>query len=180
MGIQASGGTIQVGMGTGAFDAVLNLQGNFTATGNVTITDGGYTGTFKREINLGTTSRSFDIATATTTTIAPDLVGSGGLIKRGDGTLVLTAASQLKYTGDTIVEAGLLQAQSLPTNGNTVVTGGQLTANNLRQNSLTVQTGGKVTINANGTNTGTSVLNQLQLLGGTFRFSGQRFDRAKS
>jgi autotransporter-associated beta strand protein len=108
-GINASGGLIQVGQGTGAFDAVLNLDGNFIATGNVNVTDGNFGGTQKREINIGGVARTFAVADLATLSIAPDIAGAGGLIKDGPGTLVLTAASASTYTGITSVTGGVME-----------------------------------------------------------------------
>lgn len=108
LGITASGGTVQVGQGTGAFDAVLNLEGNVTTTGNLNFTDGNFTGPQLRLINLITTA-TFNIAEFTTTSIAPDIAGFGGLTKVGSGTLTLTAASVSSYSGDINVNAGVLE-----------------------------------------------------------------------
>ena len=66
----------------------LNLGGDFTATGNVAITNAGYTGPNLNVINLVDGPRAFLIAAGTTTTVAPDF-GDGDLIKDGDGTLTL-------------------------------------------------------------------------------------------
>jgi autotransporter-associated beta strand protein len=108
-GINASGGLIQVGQGGGAFDAVLNLGGDFVATGSLNVTDGNFGGVQKREINLGDTTRSFNVADLATLTVAPDIAGTGGLTKTGPGTLVLTAASTSTYTGATSVTGGVLE-----------------------------------------------------------------------
>jgi autotransporter-associated beta strand protein len=108
-GITASGGLIQVGQGVGAFDAVLNLGGNFAATGNVNVTDGNFGGAQKREINLGDSTRTFNVADLATLTVAPDIAGTGGLAKAGPGTLILTGASASTYTGATSVTAGVLE-----------------------------------------------------------------------
>jgi autotransporter-associated beta strand protein len=110
-GITASGGDIQVKFNTNNFDAVLNLGGNFTATGNVIFTNGGYTGASANVINL-TATRTFDIATGTTTTVAPDISGAGGLTKTGNGTLSLLAASTGTYGGATTISAGTLAIAS--------------------------------------------------------------------
>jgi autotransporter-associated beta strand protein len=107
-GITASGGTIQVGQGAGAFDAILELRGNVTTTGFVNFTDGNFTGLEKRQIDLGDTTRVFNIAEFATTSIAPDIVGTGGLTKSGLGTLTLTSASASSYSGETNIQAGSL------------------------------------------------------------------------
>ena len=122
LGITASGGTVQVGQGTGAFDAVLNLGGDVTTTGNFTFTDGGFTGAQLRQINLGASVRTFNIGTGTTTTIAPDIAGAGGgITKSGNGTLQLAATSASNYTGDTTVAAGTFLTTPAHTAGNVIV-----------------------------------------------------------
>lgn len=108
-GINASGGLIQVGQGTGAFDAVLNLGGDFIATGSVNITDGNFSGTQKREINLGAVTRTFSVSDVAVVTVAPDIAGTGGLTKMGAGTLVLAAGSASTYTGATSVTEGVME-----------------------------------------------------------------------
>jgi autotransporter-associated beta strand protein len=104
-GINASGGEIQVKFNTNNQDATLNLGGNYTGTGNVLFTNAGYTGINANVINL-TGPRTFDIAAGTTTSIAPDLAGSGSLTKTGNGTLLLTSFSSATQGGGTIVSAG--------------------------------------------------------------------------
>ena len=123
LGITASGGTIQVGQGVGGFDAVLNLDGDLTTTGNVAFTDGNFLGANLRQINLANT-RTFNIGAGTTTTIAPDISGPGGLTKTGTGTLVLTAASASNYTGDTIVSQGTLLTTTSQIAGAIIIGGG--------------------------------------------------------
>ncbi len=124
-GITASGGTIQVGQGTGAFNAVLNLGGNVTTTGDLNITDGNFTGTQLRQINLSG-DRVFDIGAFTTTTVAPDLSGVGGIIKEGQGLLTLTPASGSDYTGATVVNAGTLQVNGTLSGTSVIIDGGVL------------------------------------------------------
>ncbi len=131
LGIAASGGTIQVGQGTGAFDAVLNLGGDVTTTGNLAITDGGFTGGNLRQLNLGATLHAFIIATGTTTTIAPDIAGTGGITKAGNGTLQLTAASASNYTGATTVLAGTFLTTPAQTAASVSVAGGATLGVNL-------------------------------------------------
>ena len=101
-GITASGGEIQVKFNTNNQNAVLNLGGDFTATGNVAITDAAYNGANLHIINLVGGARTFNIAAATTTTVAPD-IGDGTLIKTGDGTLALNG--KLGTTGAFTLEA---------------------------------------------------------------------------
>ncbi len=88
-GITARGGEIQVKFNVNNQDAVLNLGGDFTATGNVAITNAGYAGPNLNVINLVNADRTFDIAGGTTTTVAPAVAGIYNLIKTGAGTLTL-------------------------------------------------------------------------------------------
>ena len=104
-GITATGGLIQVGQGTGDFNAVLNLEGNYTGSGFVEFARGNYTGTMSREIRLGESTRTFNVI-SDITTVRPDITGNGGLIKAGDGTLLLTGTNT--FAGDTTVQAGTL------------------------------------------------------------------------
>lgn len=110
-GITAAGGVIEMAQGTGNYNAILNLGGNFTATGDVLINDGGYTGANLREVNLGAATRTFDIAEGTRTTMHADIAGTGGLIKTGGGVLDLTSRNSSTYTGATNVDAGTLMVQ---------------------------------------------------------------------
>jgi autotransporter-associated beta strand protein len=127
-GINASGGTIEVGQGTGAFDAVVNLGGDVTTTGNLEINRGNFTGLEKREINLGA-NRVFNIGTGTTTNVRPDVAGVGGLTKSGTGVLNLLGA--VTYQGPTVVSAGTLNTSTAQT-GTTAVTVGDGANFNLR------------------------------------------------
>ena len=104
LGITATGGTIQVGQGMGAFDAVLNLEGDVTASGAFQFTRGNFFGVQRREINLPAT-RTFNI-TADETIVNPDISGLGGLTKTGPGTLSLLGTNS--YLGDTTINAGIL------------------------------------------------------------------------
>lgn len=158
LGITASGGTIEVAQGTGGADAVLNLGGNLTTTGNLTITDGGYVGGALRQINLGDAERTFHIGAGTTTTIAADIAGTGGILKTGNGTLRLTAASNSNYTGPTTVNAGRFVTTPSQTAGPLVIGGsGSLevilsaAGTGLVSQSLTTSTGAKLVLDAGGT-----------------------------
>jgi fibronectin-binding autotransporter adhesin len=107
-GITASGGDIQVKFSATDFAATVNLGGNFTATGNVTFSNANYAGASVNVVNL-TGSRIFDIATGTTTTVAPDFGGTGSLTKSGNGTLTLNLSSTAAHGGGTTVSAGTLR-----------------------------------------------------------------------
>jgi autotransporter-associated beta strand protein len=106
-GITAAGGEIQVKFNGNAWDGKLVLGGDFTATGNVSFTNAGYTGANVNAIDL-TGDRVFNIAAGTTTTVQPDIIGVGGLTKTGGGNLTLTNLSTTSYTGATTVNAGTL------------------------------------------------------------------------
>jgi autotransporter-associated beta strand protein len=125
-GITTNGGVIEVGQGTGAFDAVVNLEGDLTTTANLEINRGGFTGFEKREINLVGASRTMNIATGTTTNIRPELTGAAGLTKAGGGTLNLLGL--VSYAGPTVVSAGTLLTSTSQTNTSaiTVADGGAL------------------------------------------------------
>ena len=123
-GITASGGEIQVKFNTNNQDAILNLGGDFTATGNVIFTNANYTGANLNVINL-TDTRTFNIATGTTTTVTPDLGGPGGLTKTGGGTLSLEALCAAAYAGDTLISGGTLAVKgSLSVSPNITVASG--------------------------------------------------------
>ena len=123
-GITASGGDIQVKFSTTNQDAIINLGGDFTSTGNVIFTNAGYTGVNLNVINL-VGDRTFNIGAGTLTTVAPDFGGSGGLIKAGDGTLTLNASSVAGHTGGTTVLAGVLELNGSIT-GSVALNGGTL------------------------------------------------------
>jgi autotransporter-associated beta strand protein len=123
-GITASGGDIQVKFSTTNQDAIINLGGDFTSTGNVIFTNAGYTGVNLNVINL-LGDRTFNIGAGTLTTVAPDFGGSGGLIKAGDGTLTLNASSAAGHTGGTTVSAGILEVNGSIT-GSVALNGGTL------------------------------------------------------
>lgn len=120
-GITASGGVIEVKFNVNNQDATLNLGGDFTATANIAINNAAYAGANLNVINL-LGERSFNIADTTTTTVAPDLGGSGTLTKTGGGTLVLAASCSAAHTGGTTVAAGELVVNG--TIGDVTVSGG--------------------------------------------------------
>jgi autotransporter-associated beta strand protein len=125
-GVTASAGVWQIKFNTNNFDAVVNLGGDFTATGDFSITNAGYTGVNLNVINL-TGSRKFIISANTTTSIAPDLGDIGDLVKEGDGKLVLTNACTAGHTGATTVSAGsLIVNGTMPNAAPTVAAGATL------------------------------------------------------
>ena len=126
-GITASGGTIEIKFNTNNIDGILNLNGDFTATGNVAINNGGYTGANLNVIRLNDT-RTFNIAAGTTTTVAADFDGNGNLVKTGGGTLLLNTTSGMNALGTVSVNAGSLVVLGsvTGTTGVTVNSGGTL------------------------------------------------------
>jgi len=147
-GIVASGGTIEVKFNTNNFDAILNLNGDFTSTGNVAINNAGYTGANLNVIRLNG-DRTFNIGAGTTTTVAPDFDGTGNFIKSGGGTLQLTATSTMGQTGSTAINAGtLLVTGSISgTTGVTVNAGGTLAGTG----TISPVFGGAITVAVGGT-----------------------------
>ena len=126
-GITASGGDIQVKFNANAPFATLNLGGDYTATGNVTFTNGNYTGANASIVNL-LDARIFNIAAGTTTTVRPLISGTGSLTKTGNGTLDLlgnasTFLENANYTGDTIVAAGTLRTDTRQLNTSSITVG---------------------------------------------------------
>jgi autotransporter-associated beta strand protein len=107
-GITASAGDVQVKYNGSNFDSVLNLAGGVTTTGNLSFSNGGYTGASLNIINLADGAHAFNIAAATTTTVAPDIGSTGSLVKSGGGTLTLNASCVAAHTGGTSVNEGTL------------------------------------------------------------------------
>ncbi|MGV3533999.1 MAG: autotransporter-associated beta strand repeat-containing protein, partial [Chthoniobacteraceae bacterium] len=119
-GITALGGEIQVGHGVGEWDAVLNLNGNITAMGDLLINNGNYAGEKLRQVNL-TGARTIDVAEVTTTTVHADFGGEGSLTKTGEGTLLLTERSASTYTGPTSVNEGAVLVSGSLSGGDVTV-----------------------------------------------------------
>jgi autotransporter-associated beta strand protein len=146
-GITASGGEIQVKFNTNNQDGVLNLAGDFTATGDVVISNGNYTGSNLNVVNL-INSPIFNIAPNTTTTVAPDIGGTGSLTKNGGGTLVLGTSCIAAHTDTTAINQGTLQVDGAITSSLVFVVGGQLTGNGIVQQGTTAQSGAVVSAGA--------------------------------
>ncbi|MGH8039923.1 MAG: autotransporter outer membrane beta-barrel domain-containing protein [Stenotrophomonas sp.] len=73
----------------------------------------------QRNVTLGAAGGGFDIADADHTFVLDHaLSGSGALLKRGDGTLLLQGAQQ--YSGGTVVDAGTLQGDTESLQGSIV------------------------------------------------------------
>ena len=108
-GMSLTGQNITINLATaGNLGSELILEGNVTATGTNNFNQtNGVAGV--AQINLGSAVRTFAINSGTTTSNAP-LVGSGGLLKTGNGTLILTIPST--YTGKTTVSGGRLSLTS--------------------------------------------------------------------
>lgn len=89
----------------------------------------------------------FDIATGTET-YTKDFTGSGALIKSGNGTLLLSGNHL--YTGNTTINAGVLELQGNLTNSDvTVKSGATLEINGSATiKSITVEAGGYVQVNS--------------------------------
>lgn len=93
---------------------------------------------------LGTELRTFDIADGPAYTdlfISGQIFGSGGIIKKGEGGLILGFNNT--YTGLTIVDAGILQVDGSQPNSGVILNGGTL-AGGGTIGSLTVEAGARV------------------------------------
>lgn len=111
-----SGGTI-INSGT------LSVSGNSNlgSAGSALTFGGGTlqttsTFTLARDAMLNTGGGGFDVTTGHTLTLDGNIAGAGSLRKLGEGTLVLTAASN--YSGGTTVVAGTLQGDTASLHGN--------------------------------------------------------------
>ncbi|WP_217699031.1 beta strand repeat-containing protein [Prosthecobacter debontii] len=128
-GIQMTGRAINLYRGSAG--TVLNLNGDFSGSGNSAIQVGA-TGDVEPQLNLGTATRTFTIADSSTTTINVGIVGDGGLTKEGNGTLSFTGNLNNTYAGVTTINGGILALNQTSgtdaiTNGVDVRTGGTLT-----------------------------------------------------
>jgi autotransporter-associated beta strand protein len=95
----------------GATNGAINLNG-----GVLQITGNTFANT-NRSIYLGSTGGGFDIQdSAHIFTVSQALSGTGGLVKEGAGTLVLTGANT--YSGRTTVNNGVLQGNTSSLQGN--------------------------------------------------------------
>jgi autotransporter-associated beta strand protein len=143
-GIRAAGGDIQVKFNTGAQDATLDLSGDFTATGNVTVSNAGYGGPNLNVVLLNG-ARTFRIAEGTQTTVAADLGGSGSLVKTGLGTLSLLGTCAADPAGGTEVNEGVLTVRGQLAGGAVTVKGsGVLSGDGNVGSDVAVQSGGRV------------------------------------
>lgn len=138
-GLTASAGEVQIKFNANDQDAVLNLGGDVTTTGNLSFTNGGYGGASLNVINLLTGVHTFSIGGATTTTVAPDFGGEGSLVKSGTGTLSLGASSAAAHTGGTTVNAGSLIANGILGGATSVAATGTIGGSGTLAGSTTVQ-----------------------------------------
>lgn len=88
----------------------LVLNGNVTASGTNSIsysTPSVRADTAVNQVNMGASTRTWDI-TSGTTTVNLSIIGSGGLTKTGAGILVLGGLDANTYAGTTLLSAGTL------------------------------------------------------------------------
>ncbi|WP_426702014.1 autotransporter-associated beta strand repeat-containing protein [Rhodanobacter sp. Col0626] len=114
-GTTITGGTLSVARDAnlGAASGDLTLDG-----GTLQVTGTAFNGT-SRDIMLGSQGGGFDIAdTGNTFTVTQALDGTGALVKRGTGTLLLTGANS--YAGGTTIDAGTLRGDSTSLQGNII------------------------------------------------------------
>lgn len=110
---QITGGTLLVDNDDALGDSSSNVQLNGGVLG---ISGTAYTAT-ARGISLGANGGGFDIQDAGNTfTVSQSLGGSGSLIKRGDGTLLLSGGNS--YSGGTLLQGGTLIGDSASLQGN--------------------------------------------------------------
>ncbi len=178
-GLSMSGATIQFGQpGAATQTATLNLNGNATFTGTNLLDVN--TGNPISTVNLGAATRTFSVASGTTT-IEPAIVGTGGLAKTGNGTLILAAGTNgngtSTYTGDTTVSGGVLRVNGSLSGTNVTVTNatlegtGSITTGAL---GLVLGTGGKLSpggASATGTLTVSATSGGLNLSSGVASLS---------
>ncbi len=102
-GLTMTGRTITLNAGTAG--VLLNLNGDFTGTGNNTIANGGGSGV-QPLVAIGAATRTFNVINGVTT-ISAEISGAGGsLVKTGAGLLQISGATS--YTGSTTVSGGTL------------------------------------------------------------------------
>lgn len=155
-GITAVGGDLQVKFGVTDNDAIVNLGGNITTTGNFVISNGGYTGVNRNVINL-TGTRTFTIGNETTTTCAADFADdatltadledafTGNLIKAGAGKLVLGPLCNVGHSGTTVVNEGTLIVNgTMPIQAPTLAAGTTLGGNGTITAATTIPTGATI------------------------------------
>lgn len=165
-GLTMAGRTITLNVGTAG--VLLNLNGDFTGTGNNTIANGGGSGV-QPLVVIGSATRTFNLFSGTTT-ISAEISGAGGsLVKTGVGLLQLTTGNS--YTGSTTVSGGTLSLAGTAgfLNGTTavVVNGGGV----LQSGSSTPSSNNGLTnrINSAATLTmGGGTLNQISAAAGAY------------
>jgi fibronectin-binding autotransporter adhesin len=153
-GLILNNGTLQLGQLGGNVTALVNLGGDVTASGTSAITNPNTLG--PRLIDLQGSPRTFDIVDGTTT-VSPT-IQNGGLIKDGDGTLVLTGPST--YTGETMVNEGALIVNGSISGSGVLVSSGGILGGTGTVGSLTVFEGGVL---APGAGIGTLSVGELAL-----------------
>jgi autotransporter-associated beta strand protein len=171
-----AGGTLSVAgeSALGDASAALLLDG-----GVLQVTGTGL-GQLQRNVALGNAGGGFDIADADHTFVLDQtLTGSGALLKRGDGTLLLQGAQ--RYSGGTVVEAGTLQGDteslqgSIVNNASLVVeqdSNGTLAADVAGSGALTKRGTGTVRLAGNNTYTGGTFIEAGTLQGSASALRG--------
>ena len=124
-GITASAGRMEVKFNGNNQDAVVNLGGDFTATGDFAISNAGYNGPNLNLIKL-ISARTFNIADGAVVTVQADIgddhpndlsddTNVGSLLKTGGGTLTLTNLCSANHKGGTTVAAGTVLVNGILT-----------------------------------------------------------------
>ncbi|MFI5032493.1 MAG: autotransporter domain-containing protein [Reyranellales bacterium] len=144
-GTTVNAGTLQLSGGSLASTGALTVNGGTFGLNGQTQTVGALSGT-GGTIDLG--AGTLTAGDSTTGAFAGTIIGSGGLIKQGNGTVILSGANT--YTGDTVVNAGVLAVTGSLT-GNTIVNAGGTLQGTGTVGATTVNSGGALGAGSSGT-----------------------------
>ena len=118
-------GNVTVANGATLMSARGNLLGNLALNGGTWVETNGWGGSLAGSVELGATST---FQTDYEQTVTANITGTGGLVKTGAGTLLLSGSNS--YSGTTAINSGtLLVNGSQPSSATTVNSGGTLGGN---------------------------------------------------
>jgi len=101
-----SGGTLEADGGARSLSNALTIDGNFAVGGTNDLT-------FAGAASLGSSARTITTTNTGLTSFSGVVSGSGGIVKEGAGTMVLSGSNS--FTGNTTVNAGTVRASSAGT-----------------------------------------------------------------